>query len=166
MCKVQDYLFPLPPSALLQCCWCTCEIIIIREVLYHINRSHMWLLIRQGLTIRFNVQFVSLRIFLSSEARSFSYVNGRHYLPFLWPLPFRPWSAHNLFSHFCTLHAVPHQVTVHAVPHQVTFETIPLDVLCEIWELFDHVEYLTCERMSGPQQVCLVQFRMLSEVYT
>ena len=103
MYKVQDYFFPLPPSALLQCCWCTCEIIIIGEVLCHINRSHMWILIRQGLTIRFNVQFVSLCIFLNSGARSFSYVNGHHYLfcnsSILVTATLQTWSAHNLFSH-------------------------------------------------------------------
>ena len=48
--------------------------------------------------------------------------------------------------------------TVHGVPHQVTLEAIPLDVLCEIWEAFDHVEHFTCERVSDPQQVCLVLF--------
>ena len=57
---------------------------------------------------------------------------------------------HIIFSLICC--------TVHAVPHQVTFETIPVDVLCEVWELFDHVEYLMCERVSEPQQVCHVQF--------
>ena len=64
---------------------------------------------------------------------------------------------HIIFSLICC--------TVHGVPHSVTLEAIPLDVLCEIWEAFDHVEHLTCERVSDPQQVCLVQFRMLSLVH-
>ena len=44
---------------------------------------------------------------------------------------------------------------MHSVPDQVTLEAIPLDVLCEIWEVFDHVEHLICERVSDPQQVCV-----------
>ena len=54
---------------------------------------------------------------------------------------------------------------MHGVPHQVTLEAIPLDMLCVIWEVFDHVEHLTCERVSDPQQVCLMQFRMLCVVH-
>ena len=58
--------------------------------------------------------------------------------------------------------------TVHGVPHKVILEVMPLDVLCEIWELFDHVEHLTCERLSDPQQVFLLlflPFRCLSVVH-
>ena len=71
-------------------------------------------------------------------------------------LPFIYLDLHIIFSLICC--------TVHGVPHQVTLGAIPLDMLCEIWEVFDHVEHLTCERVSDPQQVCLAQFRMLSVV--
>ena len=36
----------------------------------------------------------------------------------------------------------------------ITLEKIPLDVLCELWEVFDHTEHLNCERVSDPQQAC------------
>ena len=48
--------------------------------------------------------------------------------------------------------------TLHGMTPRVTLEKIPLDVLCDIWEVFGHVEHLTCERVSDPQQVCLVLF--------
>ena len=48
--------------------------------------------------------------------------------------------------------------TLHGVTPRVTLEKIPLDVLCDIWEVFDHVEHLTFERVSDPQQACLVLF--------
>ena len=40
------------------------------------------------------------------------------------------------------------------MPSQITLEAIPVDVLCEIWEVLDNVEHLTCERVSDPHKVC------------
>ena len=44
--------------------------------------------------------------------------------------------------------------SLHAMPSQITLEAIPVDVLCEIWEVLDNVEHLTCERVSNPHKVC------------
>ena len=43
---------------------------------------------------------------------------------------------------------------LYAMPSQITLEAIPVDVLCEIWEVLDNVEHLTCERVSDPHKVC------------
>ena len=44
--------------------------------------------------------------------------------------------------------------SLHGIPSQITLEAIPVDVLCEIWEVLDNVEHLTCERVSDPHKVC------------
>ena len=61
------------------------------------------------------------------------------------PIPIIYWSACIHFVTGCSLHEMPSQITL---------ETIPVDVLCEIWEVFDNVEHLTCERVSDPHKVC------------
>ena len=53
---------------------------------------------------------------------------------------------------------------MHGVTPQITLEKIPLDVLCEIWEVFDHVTHLTCERVSDPQQVCSFSMNICEHV--
>ena len=67
-------------------------------------------------------------------------------LPFLW----------SLYPSYIDLHAFISVTgcSLHGMPSQITLEAIPVDVLCEIWEVFDNVEHLTCERVSDPHKVC------------
>ena len=61
-----------------------------------------------------------------------------------------------LTSASCTQTILPAVIdyVVQGMTPRVTLKTIPLDVLCDIWELFDHVEQLIYE-VTDPQQVCM-----------
>ena len=67
-------------------------------------------------------------------------------LVLLWPL----------YPSYVDLHAFISVTgcSLHGMPSQITLEAIPVDVLCEIWEVLDNVEHLTCERVSDPHKVC------------